>query len=1202
MRLELGSLNTADAFTLLNHTKDAVRSVMGEFEKIADVDINTNSFLPAAKIQTPNLEPLDLELTKALLYVSTHNKKVLGVRYSAGFLATLDASLNGKSVYLHAAINKDGLLTEGRMSPFDVLGVELTGDPLDHQLEHTNYSGYVSVAHNNRFHTPEWTIEAWVEKADWHDSGAGHNLWRKISGSSGYGVYLGSEGCVYDENGANCQRHGRVNVYFRNGGQTRLVQSDLVLPRNKRTHIAVTVKKSPSNASERDVFIYINGALVTSSLKGMAHNYYGGSIILGKLAENANVDDVRYWNVARTAEQIAANMSALPEGSADPNLVARYTFDYNKGNTVYNTRYHGSGSKLHGTKKNTAKIVKAPSDLFFKLAALPAKPTESGVWLKAGAKIQNPLSSNNPFVTRAALGVNSKNLTGNFYTQKFSILELGSLGALSVSGKGPNNIAGDYDDGVYGTLDLKKQKLSASASLLWESNNQISTVASASLYVGCKNNASSCNSNNRIVTASGSIDLPIPTQIGIVRLIGNGSYKSQNSHLDVSGNMKIWNYSLPSSSIQLTSSKATLTTSLSLPNVLGVDLGTKDVELTLDWDDLTLCGSTSHSQQANDTYSDGFTCGVNVCVKQSGIEPTLNCPGIQPCTSDNNCSGDKICYFGLCTDPLNDGTACLNSSQCENHCGGGFCYTKHSKDEGEVCNTVQTSVCKSHLACIGLGVGVCLKVNLPKPLPCEDTQQCAGNLVCKDGIGLGVKQCLEPPQSLGSSCWVDSECYSNKCNFECQCTHTYCKEALGNDYYCAPSKVQCLKRKNDGTACSSNAECKSGYCQNWCYTPNDSSVGVKDICWASNHCGTGSCDFDLYSTKNKGRCRCDNDNDCPSHKFCNTTDSAGTCDNPRPDNSNCKSQEWCSNLCGPKNAEGWGQCYSKNTQFIGTECVHDDQCKGSNTDCDMTVIWGKTFWPGTCKCTTHSDCTETKGSSNWYCKSGECKPKMNDFAHCDNAHQCKGGGCAKGWGQSGADSLIETKRCYTPYSAGPHDPCVVKQHCSNYSSKTRCGGKGTKYSDIYLNHIGGFNISIPTWLKLNLNAFGIKLPEFISDLGEYFEDLVSHKPFRCYEEDTKLYRQQCRAHDECKSGQCGKSGSGEYWRCACRRNVDCEKPPNTHAQGIGCDRNIATNMWGRCRTPKKGLSKGHLFFCFSKNQCISDTCKRPSGWAWGICE
>ncbi len=86
--------------------------------------------------------------------------------------------------------------------------------------------------------------------------------------------------------------------------------------------------------------IYRNGVLEAQKT-GMAPLAPGNrSLILGGLAMNEDLDEVRIWNVARSADEIRTNMDRSLTGN-EPGLVAYWRFDEGTGTNAFDSTTNG---------------------------------------------------------------------------------------------------------------------------------------------------------------------------------------------------------------------------------------------------------------------------------------------------------------------------------------------------------------------------------------------------------------------------------------------------------------------------------------------------------------------------------------------------------------------------------------------------------------------------------------------------------------------------------------------------------------------------------------------------------------------------------------------------------------------------------------------------------------------------------------------
>src|SRR5690606_14555216 len=103
-------------------------------------------------------------------------------------------------------------------------------------------------------------------------------------------------------------------------------KSGIPIPPSEWSHIAVT-------KSGTSIQIYINGVPVTTNASGQTDyqtaSQSTGPLQIGNFGTNifkGEIDEVRIWNTARTAGQIAANWLGTVN-PADGDLVAYYRFD-----------------------------------------------------------------------------------------------------------------------------------------------------------------------------------------------------------------------------------------------------------------------------------------------------------------------------------------------------------------------------------------------------------------------------------------------------------------------------------------------------------------------------------------------------------------------------------------------------------------------------------------------------------------------------------------------------------------------------------------------------------------------------------------------------------------------------------------------------------------------------------------------------------
>jgi uncharacterized membrane protein len=160
---------------------------------------------------------------------------------------------------------------------------------------------------------------------------------------------------LYNESNTSCGEH-----------------SGNIVPSNQWVHIALVHDGTTLNLYANGISQYTSTSCSGFDLKdipinfiGQVDNYFSGSI-----------DEVRLWNIARTASQIQNNMNARLTGN-ETGLVAYYRFDSTNGNTLYDF----SGNEYHGSLNNMA-------DEDWILSDVPFFDSEISVTINKGARIK----------------------------------------------------------------------------------------------------------------------------------------------------------------------------------------------------------------------------------------------------------------------------------------------------------------------------------------------------------------------------------------------------------------------------------------------------------------------------------------------------------------------------------------------------------------------------------------------------------------------------------------------------------------------------------------------------------------------------------------------------------------------------------------------------------------------------------------------
>ena len=182
--------------------------------------------------------------------------------------------------------------------------------PPGNALSFNGSNQYVNTAAPVTAQTDNVTIEAWVK---WGGGSGQAVVYNGNSANSGYGILIDNP-----------------NIFLMCGG-VDVASSSVGFTPNVWQHIAA-VRRSGTWE------LYSDG--VQKNLSGntaMNPNTPAGSTLIGSTGSsqyfNGQLDEVRIWNTARTADQIRADMNKTLEGN-ESGLVAYYRFDRTSGTTL----------------------------------------------------------------------------------------------------------------------------------------------------------------------------------------------------------------------------------------------------------------------------------------------------------------------------------------------------------------------------------------------------------------------------------------------------------------------------------------------------------------------------------------------------------------------------------------------------------------------------------------------------------------------------------------------------------------------------------------------------------------------------------------------------------------------------------------------------------------------------------------------------
>jgi hypothetical protein len=270
-------------------------------------------------------------------------------------------------------------------------------------------TNYATASYNSRLDVgSELTLEAWVNLAD---TAADQRIvsWIGVANNTNYAGYtLGVSG-------------GTVDATFWTGLSTEVGTSNVIkghgtVPNNRWTHIAYSFR------AEDAVVVYVDGkpawtnAVGSRSIKPSTADLTIGRGVYSGIARNTHgsVGEVRIWNIARTAEEIADTFRTRIDRNA-PGLVAYYPF------------VHGDDSSLVADA--------GPYGIHASIGA-PGTPT-TATWVSPGRPVQT--SETMVFGAPSIYYQNNKQLHGYNPNEEHALVLGGTVYALRNDLNTPNS-------------------------------------------------------------------------------------------------------------------------------------------------------------------------------------------------------------------------------------------------------------------------------------------------------------------------------------------------------------------------------------------------------------------------------------------------------------------------------------------------------------------------------------------------------------------------------------------------------------------------------------------------------------------------------------------------------------------------------------------------------------------------------------------
>jgi signal transduction histidine kinase/CheY-like chemotaxis protein/ligand-binding sensor domain-containing protein/protocatechuate 3,4-dioxygenase beta subunit len=175
----------------------------------------------------------------------------------------------------------------------------------------TGTNSYVDLPPNLLTNVQEGTIEAWVK---WETLEGAPHVWD--FGGPGQHTYFRPS-------------NSKGDLLFRiddaRGSKYRIEVSGIARP-NEWSHVAAVAGTGGTRVYFNGVLVETNAYAGSFSELGMTQNYLGRSDSTSTNTFRGQMDEVRVWNIARTAEQIAEHMFKTLTGR-EPGLIGYWNFD-----------------------------------------------------------------------------------------------------------------------------------------------------------------------------------------------------------------------------------------------------------------------------------------------------------------------------------------------------------------------------------------------------------------------------------------------------------------------------------------------------------------------------------------------------------------------------------------------------------------------------------------------------------------------------------------------------------------------------------------------------------------------------------------------------------------------------------------------------------------------------------------------------------
>lgn len=210
-------------------------------------------------------------------------------------------------------------------------------------LDFDGANDYISFAQDVSS-ASQFTYESWIYATE-------HQCWERI-----FDFGNGPSQTMFLSSSAFCEGYLRFCINIGEGEHV-LDAPSATIPTFAWTHIAVTIDGDTAK-------IYVNGTLAATNtsfvynpamLGATVNNWIGKSQFVADNYFKGRIDEVRLWNVARTAEEIVANMHT-PLSGTETGLMVYHKFDQGiaQGSNPGNSTAFASVSENHAALNNFA--------------------------------------------------------------------------------------------------------------------------------------------------------------------------------------------------------------------------------------------------------------------------------------------------------------------------------------------------------------------------------------------------------------------------------------------------------------------------------------------------------------------------------------------------------------------------------------------------------------------------------------------------------------------------------------------------------------------------------------------------------------------------------------------------------------------------------------------------------------------------------